>query len=55
MDHTQDHKHLNEDQFGVALALLGQTEKKEDLKILYDELAISDGLGVNEFYNALNR
>ena len=46
---------MNEDQFGIALALLGQTEKKEDLKILYDELAISDGLAVDGFLLALNR
>ena len=46
---------MNEDQFGVALALLGQTEKKEDLKILYDDLAISDGLSIDGFMLALNR
>ena len=51
----QDGKHLNEVQFGVALALLGQTEKKETLKVLFDDLAISDGLAADGFYTALNR
>ena len=52
---NQDGKHLNEVQFGVALALLGQTEKKEELKELFDDLAISDGLAVDGFFIALNR
>jgi hypothetical protein len=51
----QDGKHLSEVQFGVALALLGQTEKKETLKSLFDDLAISDGLALEGFYTALNR
>lgn len=50
----QDGKHLNEVQFGVALALLGQTEKKEELKELFDDLAISDGLAIDGFFIALN-
>jgi hypothetical protein len=51
----QDGEHLSEVQFGVALALLGQTEKKETLKSLFDDLAISDGLALEGFYTALNR
>lgn len=51
----QDGKHLSEVQFGVALALLGQTEKKETLKNIFDDLAISDGLASDGFYTALNR
>jgi hypothetical protein len=50
-----DDKHINEDQFGTALALLGQTEKRERLKQLYDDLAVSDGMSIDGFFTALNR
>jgi Ca2+-binding EF-hand superfamily protein len=50
-----DNKHLNEDQFGMALVLLGQTSTREQLKRLYDDLAISDGMHLDGFFVALNR
>ena len=41
---TMNLRHLNEDQFGIALALLGQTESMDQLKKLYDHEARADGL-----------
>ena len=51
----QETKHLTEAQFGVTLALLGQSERRDILKDLYDDLAVSDGLAITGFLVALNR
>ena len=47
--------HLNEDQFGIALALLGQTESMDHLKRLYDQEAVADGLDEERFKRCLAR